>query len=121
MTRPCDEGLGARRGSLRGGQHLERLHHGDHAASTGADRLLVEAERLAGFVEKHRDFALEDRLAKRAVTHVRVDQDRDAEGVGESVRLRVVETRANLREVGAVDRRGVEIDAMRRSGVDADG
>ena len=93
------------------GDHAEMSHHPEHAAHADADRKLVDAQPLAGFIDDHRHAPILRRLPQRPFAVATMDDDRRTERLGEAVSGLAVAVDADLRQVGAVDGRAVEVDA----------
>ena len=77
------------------------------------DREAVEAQRLSCLQQQHRGAAGVRQLAHRAIAQRALDDNRRAEGHRQLDQIGVVGGDADLREVVAVDRGGVEVDAER--------
>ena len=89
------------------------VHRLEHALRADPDHLGIEAQCLTALEDQDRLAAPSGRLAERSVPGPRVERDRGAERLGERARLLVLEIRADLCEIRAVPRRGVEVDAVR--------
>ncbi len=74
-------------------------------------RHLLEAQGLAGLVDHDRDADLGRRAAQRAGRGGRMQQHRCAERPGQRFEDRIVDVGADLRQVVAMNGRGMQVDA----------
>ena len=74
------------------------------------DLFLLEAQRLAGFVDHRGHAGVEHRAAQAAARAAAVQDDPDAEAASDRQRPRILEVGADLRKVGAARGSGVQVD-----------
>src|SRR3546814_8540895 len=86
-------------------------HHMQHAAYADADRQFVHPEAFAAFIHDDRHPFFMGRASKRTFVRRAVDDDRRPERLGEPVRFLVMAVDPDLRQVAAMDRGTVEVNA----------
>ena len=91
------------------------LHHPQAAEHRRLHRRLVEAQRLAALEEQHLHAALAAALAQRAFAQLRDRITGGPKASRESQELRLAGRDADLRQVGAVQRGGMHVDAVLRT------
>src|SRR5262249_60824044 len=90
----------------------EPLHHPQYAADARPDGDFIQAQRLAAFIEEDLHAAVAGALPERTFAQFRDENDRRTEGLRHLQQIGLARRDADLGQVGAMECRGVEVDAV---------
>ena len=107
-----DEGGDLQLPFLLAPQHTQFTHHIDDALKTGPNGELVVTQCFTGLVQQGRHVEPTGAFAQRAFAQRRVEYHRCTEVLGQDLCLRVSQISPNLRQIGTVNRAGVQVDAV---------